>query len=151
MCGAIQLIKHMYAIASTEIEWRIYASVNQTTTGLDNGLSPCRRQAIALTIASYLSFGFSGPRIDVVCEITVMYHKRNDDLDSLNIDYASFGDNKPIKLREVINLLSVWQPTFLGVQKFLKTGRHPFLDLAHTLLFARRESFTIRMVLLDTR
>ena len=143
-------MKHKHLIASTEVEWRINTPENQTTTGLDNGLSPCRCQAITLTIASYLSFGLSGPRIGVVCEITEMYHKRSDYLNSLNIDYASFSDNKSTKLRAVIHLLSVWQPAFLGVQKFPKTGPHPFLDIAHTLLFVHWESFTIWLFLLNT-
>ena len=37
-----------------EPEWRIYASVNYTTTGLDNGLSPGGRQAIIWTNAEIL-------------------------------------------------------------------------------------------------
>ena len=38
-----------------EAEWRIYASVEHTSIGLDNGLSPVRRQAIIWTNAYILS------------------------------------------------------------------------------------------------
>ena len=37
-----------------EAEWRIYASVNFTIIGSDNGLSPDRRQAIIWTNAGIL-------------------------------------------------------------------------------------------------
>ena len=37
-----------------EAEWRIYPSVQHTDIGLDNGLSPVRRQAIIWTNAALL-------------------------------------------------------------------------------------------------
>ena len=40
-----------------EAEWRIYASVNSTIIGSDNGLSPGRRQAIIWTNTGLLSIG----------------------------------------------------------------------------------------------
>ena len=40
-----------------EAEWRIYASVNETVIGLDNGLSPGRHQAIIWTNAGILLIG----------------------------------------------------------------------------------------------
>ena len=43
-----------YRLLTFEAEWRIYASVNQTIIGSDNGLSPDRRKAIIWTNAGIL-------------------------------------------------------------------------------------------------
>ena len=40
--------------------WRIYASVNQDSSGSDNGLPPTRRRAIILANAGLLSIGPRG-------------------------------------------------------------------------------------------
>ena len=47
-----------------EAEWRIYASVNYTIIGSDNGLSPGRRQAIIQTNAGILLIGTLGTNLD---------------------------------------------------------------------------------------
>ena len=41
--------QNQHNIQPIEAEWRIYASVNKTIIGSDNGLSPVRRQAIIKT------------------------------------------------------------------------------------------------------
>ena len=49
LCQQYWKIKCSYDVNS--LSWRIYASVNWTNISSDNGLSPCRRQAIIWTSA----------------------------------------------------------------------------------------------------
>ena len=49
-----------------EAEWRIYASLNLTIIGLDNGLSPGRRQAIIWTNAGILLIGPLGTNFNEI-------------------------------------------------------------------------------------
>ena len=55
--GGIELI---------ETEWRIYASVNHTIIGSDNGLSHGWRQAIILTNAGILLIGTLGTYVSEI-------------------------------------------------------------------------------------
>ena len=55
-----------------EAEWRIYASVNYSIMGSDNGLSPVRRQAIIWTNVGVLLFGPLGTNFsEIVIEIEI--------------------------------------------------------------------------------
>ena len=48
-CAVVFIINHILI----EAQWRIYASVNNTTIGPDNGLSPVRCQSIIWANASF--------------------------------------------------------------------------------------------------
>ena len=50
-------VKEIVQLKLIEAEWRIYASVNYTINGSDNGLSPGRRHAIIWTNAGLLLIG----------------------------------------------------------------------------------------------
>ena len=51
-----------------EVDWRIYASVQQAILGSDNGFSPIRRQAIIWTHADLLPIG---PRWIIFSEMLI--------------------------------------------------------------------------------
>ena len=55
-----------------EAEWRIYASVNYTIMGSDNGLSPGRHQAIIWTKAGIFLIGPNGTNFsEIIIEIEI--------------------------------------------------------------------------------
>ena len=63
--------------ASIEAEWRIYASVNWAIIGLDNGLSPGRRQAIIWTNDGILLIGPLGTNFsEILIEIYIFSFKK---------------------------------------------------------------------------
>ena len=63
--------------ALTEVEWRIYASVNQVTIGPDNGLSPNRHQAIIWTNADLLSIRTLGINFsEILIEMHIFSFKK---------------------------------------------------------------------------
>ena len=60
-----------------EAEWRIYASVNYTNIGSDNGLSPDRRQAIIWTNTGKLLIGSWGTNFsEILIEILTFSFKQ---------------------------------------------------------------------------
>ena len=63
-------LKSYLLVYLIEAEWRIYASVNLTIIGSDNGLSPGRRQAITWTSAGILLIGPLGTNFsEILMEI----------------------------------------------------------------------------------
>ena len=58
------LYPHRELFVNSEAEWRIYASVNNPSLDIDNGLSPGRRQAIILTNAGILLIGPLGTKFN---------------------------------------------------------------------------------------
>ena len=72
-------MKFVFAIVQLiEAEWHIYASVNHTITGSDNGLSPDRRQAIIWTNVGILLIGPPGTNFsEILIEIHSFSLKKN--------------------------------------------------------------------------
>ena len=96
-----------------EPEWRIWASVNCTTTGSDNGLSPGRRQAIILTNAGIL---LTGPLATKLSEI--LFQIRMFSFKKMHLKMSP-GKWRPPFSASIVKWFAYWSRALMGDKHWL--------------------------------